>query len=703
MRFFSQVKIYFVFLLVTLFIFSAGLVGQDLDRSKAPEAGPAPQIKIGSYESFELENGLKCFVVENRKLPRVSFRLSIDSDPYLEGDKMGLSGMMGQLLRMGTESKSKEEIDEAVDFIGARLSTSSAGVSASCLTRHTEALLEVMSDVLLHPSFPEEELEKIKTQELSGLESNLDDAGAIARVVGRALRYGKDHPYGEVLTEASLIAVTREDCRELFEKEFIPNQAYLVIVGDMDVSTAKKYTEKYFSAWKSGELEARNFDFPEVPSTTQLNVVNKEEAAQSVVTISFPIDLKPGTEDVLPTSVLNDILGGGGFSSRLFQNLREDKAYTYGAYSALRSDRQVGYFAAQASVRNEVTDSSIVEFLYEINRLVKEPVEQEELQLMLNIMSGDFARALERPETVARFALNIERYNLPKDYYETYLERLAKVTAEDVQRVAKKYLRLEHANILVVGSKEEVFDKLKRFSATGKVQEYDAYANIIEEKPEELDAPKVDPREVLENYLQACGGKKKLSKVKGNKVVAVMEAGGFTVDFHTAYEQPDKYKLEVSMAGNNLQSLVINGSKGYQKGMQKTGEMNAEEIESALEKAAMFPQLQYLEDPAYKLESNGLASVNGEEAHKLFIYDSENKKTVEFYSVSSHLLLKRVSSEETEQGKQMEIQEFTMYEELDGIKIPHEIEMSAAGQKSILKMKLVELNPTFPTGFFEIK
>ena len=219
-------------------------VKEVLDRSKKPQPAPAPTIKIGEYQSFELANGLKVFVVENHKIPRISYSLVLDYDPIFEGDVAGYADFSGQLMRTGTTTRTKDQIDEAVDMLGGSLFTSSTGISASCLTRHNDALLQIMSDVLLNASFKTEELEKIRKQTLSGLETEKNDPKAISRKVSSVVVYGSNHPYGENMTEESVNKITLGKCNEFYKTYFKPNIAYLAIVGDITPEQAKPIVEK---------------------------------------------------------------------------------------------------------------------------------------------------------------------------------------------------------------------------------------------------------------------------------------------------------------------------------------------------------------------------------------------------------------------------------------------------------------------------
>lgn len=450
-----------------------------IDRTKAPEAGPAKSVQLGDYESFTLENGLKVFLVENHQLPKVSFQLTVDHPPFKEGKVAGAMNIMGDLLRMGTTTRNKQTIDEAVDFVGASLGTGSNGVYGGCLTKHTETLLGLMSDVLLNPTFPEEELQKIKKQTLSSLAQAKEDPGTISSNVRRVLLYGKDHPYGELTTEETIQAITKADCQAAYDTWFKPNISYLVIVGDIDKGQAKIMAERYFSDWKPGEVPEKELPAITFPEKTQVTFVEKAEATQSNITVAYPIEMYPGRVENVKASVMNEILGGGNFNARLFQNLREDKAYTYGAYSSLRSNENVGRFTISTKVRNEVTDSALVQIMYEMNRMLEEQVSPDEVQLVKNSLNGDFARSLERPQTIASFALNTARYGLAEDYYHTYLQRLEAVSVEDISGIAKQYIQPDKAHILIVGN-QEVADKLARFSADGQLRIMDHLGNLKE-------------------------------------------------------------------------------------------------------------------------------------------------------------------------------------------------------------------------------
>ncbi|MBK9337246.1 MAG: insulinase family protein [Lewinellaceae bacterium] len=257
-------------------------------RKKSPKEGSAPKIQIGKAETSKLSNGLTVIVVENHKLPRVSFRVFADFDPVQEKDAAGYADMAGELLSKGTTSRTKSQLDEEVDFIGASLSSDANGVSGACLAKHTDKLLGLMSDVLLNPTFPAEELDKAKRRAESGLASAKDNAEAIAGNVGKVLRYGKNHPYGENMTEETLAKITLDQIKNYHATYFKPNIAYLVIVGDINKADAIAKAEKYFGKWKAGDVPKHQYATPKQPEKTQVDFVHKTGAVNRSSILPIP-------------------------------------------------------------------------------------------------------------------------------------------------------------------------------------------------------------------------------------------------------------------------------------------------------------------------------------------------------------------------------------------------------------------------------
>ena len=684
-----------IFNIFLLLLFTGTLTAQQVDRSQPPKPGPAPKINLGNYNMFSLDNGLKVIVVENHKLPRVSFQLTLNIDPVDEGDKTGYVSMAGDLLRSGTQSRDKEQIDEAIDFIGGTLSTYSTGIYAASLTQHEDTLLTLMSDVLLHPTFPEQELEKSRKQTLTALKSIKDDPETIASNVAEVMNFGEDNPYGEQTTEATVNNITRNDLLHYYKTYFKPNVAYLVVVGDITEGRAKELANQYFGSWQKGDVPAHQYNFPPPPANDEVAFVDKTGAVQSVISVTYPVKLKPGSPDAIPASVTNAILGGGVFSGRLMQNLRETHAYTYGARSSISTDKLMGDFDASTSVRNSVTDSSITQILYEMKRMRDENVDNDHLQLVKNVLSGSFARSLERPQTIASFALNTQLYNLPADYYATYLEKIAAVTPEEVRQMSEKYILPGHSYIVVVGNKDEVAPTLTKFAADGKVNFYDYFGQPVKEK-KSIPAG-VTAQSIVNRYIEAVGGAKKLKKVKNVTIHATADIQGMDVSVVTYHQAPDKFMMEMSMNGNTLVKQVYDGEHGYMKSMMGSSEVGGDTLTRMKEQALMNPELQYNEK-GYKLELDGIEDVNGQDAYKINITSPGGNVSSNYFSVDSGLLVREVSTT----GQMTQESDLSDYRDVNGVKYPFKRLTTVGPQQVTINVKDVDNKSKIESKVFEM-
>ncbi len=682
-----------IFSIIILLAFVVAVSAQ-FDRSIPPKAGPAPEVQIGDYQQFTLPNGLKVIVVENHKVPAVAYSLTLDVTLPAQGDQAGYIDIAGQLLRSGTTNRSKAEIDEAIDFIGGTLSTQSKGIYARSLSKHSDQLLEIMSDVLLNPTFPEEELKKQVIQYKTAIQANKEEPSAIAENVAGKLIYGKEDPYGEIMSEQSLDNITTADCVNYYKNYFRPNAAYLVIVGDITPKEAKKQAKKYFGSWEEGAVPQNVFPYPKGYEQTEVAVANKEGANQSTIMVTHDVNLTPGHPDLPGARVMNSILGGGSFNARLFQNLREDKAYTYGAYSSLESDERIGSFTASAQVRSSVTDSALTEILKEMERMRTELVSDEELQLVKNSIIGNFGRALEDPQTVARFALNIERYDLPKDYYENYLKNIEEVTKEDVQEMAIKYLKPDHAVILAVGNASAITDKMKIFSPSQEVKQYDYYGKLVEKKAV---AANVSATDVIAEYIEAIGGKEKIALVNDLKMSMGMSIQGMEVKVEVLQKKPGMFYQATSMNGNVVSMQVLNGDKGKMKTPMGEQNLEGEALKQLQESARIFPELSYIKD-GVELKLDGVETVDGKETYKMIITQPSGNSTTVFYGVEDGLKYKEVT--ETPQG--VVSTTYASYQNIDGINFPMAMKQVLGPQSFDIEITEVAINKGIEDSQFEI-
>ncbi len=670
-------------------------------RANSPKPGSPPTINIGKAATFSLENGLKVILVENHKLPKVSFQIFVDAGPISEGEAAGYTDMFGDLLAKGTATRTKTQIDNEVDFLGASINSSANGVSGECLTRHSEKLLDLMSDILLHPVFPVEELEKDKTRTLSGLATQKSNADAIARNVAAVLRNTKFHPYGELTTEASVAKISIEKIKNYYQTYFKPNISYLVITGDIDQKLAEKFAKKYFGKWQRGEVKRADFPPPAMPEKTKIDFVNKEGAVQSVINITYPVNLHPADQDIIRARLMNTILGGY-FNSRLNANLREGHAYTYGAGSGLSPDEVVGSFTASASVRNAVTDSAVLQFLYELNHLRDVKVPAKELQLVKNVMTGSFSRSLEDPGTVAAFALRTARFNLPADYYEKYLAVLNAVTAEEIQAMAKKYVHPANAHILVVGNKGEVAEKLAKFSSDGKINYLDIYGNPERQFGKIPDG--VTAETIILDYVNAIGGLENIKKIKDIRSVVAMKTGGPVLTMTNFQKVPGKFLSVVQMNNQTMSKQVLNGEKSLEHGMGgATRAVEGENLVMLKENAMPSKEAFYLQN-GYKLKLVGVENLDGKNIYLLEVTRPDGSKFSEYYDMATSLKFREVQITGDGEEKQTMQTEFSDYRAVEGVLFAHAQTLTGIYPTPIqATISEIKVNEGIEDSVFEIK
>ena len=678
-----------IFALITLFLISMGAVAQ-IDRSQQPKPGPAPKISLQKPEEFKLSNGLTVLVMENHKLPRVSYSLVIDNDPITEGEKAGVAALFGSMMGNGTTNISKDAFNEEVDFLGARLNFGSQNASASSISKYSERILELMADASINPLLTEEEFQKEKEKLIEGLKTEEKSVDAVAGRVGGALAYGVKHPYGEFISEETVNNVTLDDVKAFYSKYFTPNKAYLVVVGDVNLKNVKNQVKKYFGSWeKSADLNVQMPTPNNNAQSTEINFVDMPNAVQSNISLTNNVNLRMNHPDYHAVLIANKILGGG-FNSYLNMNLREAHGYTYGARSSIGTDKYISRFSAGAAVRNAVTDSSVVETLKEINKIKTQLVTDEELSNAKAKYVGDFVLSMERPETVARYALNIKTRDLPEDFYSTYLEKINAVTTDDVKRVANIYFKPENARIIVVGKGSDVIENLEK---TGiPIKYFDKYANPVEKPEFSKPIPEgVTAKTVLDNYFAAVGGKDQMNAVKTVHASAnvTIEGAPFKPTAEIKQMAPNKESLEMNIEGmGTIVKQKFNGETGYaeQQGMKK--DLTPEEIAEKKGEHAIFPELSISPDNA-TLES--ITAIDGNDVYKVKV-SNNGKDSFRYYDVTTGLLTRAESTTEAQGQTFTTVTDYSNYSEVNGVQFPHSIKIKTGPQVIALDYTSLKVN-----------
>lgn len=669
--------------------FISGLINaQTVDLNKMPTPGPTPTVNIATPQTFKLKNGLTVMVVEDSKLPRVSTNLSFDHPPMVEGNKAGLSGIMSALLGSGTSTISKDEFNKKVDFLGASINYGSSGASAFTLSKYYPEILDLFAAGVVDAKFTQDELAKAKERSIAALKLEEKSAQTIGNRVFNTLTYGKNTALGEFETEETINAITLADVQEAYKKYYSPNNAYLVVIGDVKYNDVKSKLEKAFSGWKT-----YNYKFAPLPkfanvAKTEIEVVDVPTAAQSVILVGNLHNLKMKDPNYFAATTANYILGGGSLETRVNMNLREKNGYTYGAYTSLDTSKYDSNFGGTANVRGEVTDKAIQEFMTEIKGI--KTIQPIELNNAKEKLKGSFILSLERPETVARFALNLITQDLPKDFYTNYLKSVDAITLDQVQKASDSFIQPNNMRVFVAGKTSQFADGLEKLGYP--VKYYDAYGNATA-KPEvkKVDAG-VTVVSIADKYIAAIGGKDKVSKITSVTSVASTKVQGMDINIKNTQATGGKMNMEVSMMGNVVQKMTYDGTKGSMTAQGQTMDMPAEMQEAYAKEKAIFPEMMFATSKDYTL--GGIEKIEGADA-----YAVKSADATYYYDVKSGLKVAEIKKQKT-QGQEVEIPtNYSNYKAVDGVMFPFTVKVKQMGMDMQLDVQSYELNKATAADF----
>ena len=449
----------FVLLLVNL------SPAQAPDRTKPPELGAPPTMKLPAIQHLKLSNGIPVVLMEKHQVPLVQVELIVKAgsinDPK---DKVGLANMTAAMMEEGAGTRNSLELADAIDFLGANISAFSSwhtsGVAMFTPLSKLDDALQLFGDIALKPMFPKEELERNRKERLTTLMQWHDEPRSIASVQFSRTIFGKDHPYGRgsMGTEKSIRSFTVDDLKKFHQTYFCSNNAQIIVVGDVTADLILPTLETLFGKWKSGTVETGSVANVEQVKERTIYLIDKPDAPQSEIRIGR-VGAERMTEDYYAFKVMNTILGGS-FTSRLNQNLREKHGYTYGASSNFDFRVNPGPFLAGSAVQSAITDSALIEFMNELKGIL-ETVPDEELNRAKNYLTLRYPESFQSVGQIANQLAEVVNYNLPDDYFNNYAKNILAVTKEDVQRVSKKYVDPEKIAIIIVGDKKQIEDKIK--------------------------------------------------------------------------------------------------------------------------------------------------------------------------------------------------------------------------------------------------
>ena len=674
-------------LLTSLLVFPA--VGQ-VDRSKQPTPGPAPIIQVKEPQQYKLKNGLTVMFVENRKLPIISASLILDNPPILEGIKAGQSQLTSSLLGKGSKKIKKDDFYDEIDFMGSNISISASSAFAQSLTRYFQRTFQMMADAAINPNLTEEEFTKERDVLIDALKSSEKDVSTAARRVERLLAYGVDHPYGEYVTAGTVNNIKLSDIQRFYDFRFRPNNAYLVIGGDIDFESVKILVKKYFAKWKPSPVASSPIPKVTNPVSTQIDFVNMPNAVQSEVVVQSTTYLAKKDADYFPVLMANSILGGGG-EARLFLNLREDKGYTYGSYSSIGNSKITATrFRASASVRNEVTDSAVVEIVNEIKRIRTDLVSESELKKAKAKYVGNFVRSLEDPEIIASFAYEIATENLDPDFYKNYLDRINAVTVEDVKRVAQKYFNVDQARVVVTGKGVDVLDNLEKVQFNGNylpINYYNKYGTSIERPQKLAVADGITAESVLKSFINNTGVN--IADINALQLVYKGEFMQMSIKVEETYSDKEQ-KQVISVGGNAMMTSVVSQDSAYIKqGPNQTDLPKA--IHDDLKKTlAVLPEIGLLESQEATLE--GIVNINGSDAYEIKT-QGVGVTFTSYYDVNTGLRVRESSLINFNGQMQTNTTDYSDYSEQSGLILAGKKSFNLGGQDISLRLDKAEINP----------
>ncbi len=449
-----------VTLSLAILVIAAG-AGAAVDRTKKPELGPPPALKLPKVQAQKLSNGLEILVVEMHEVPVVDVTIALRAGAVRDPDDLpGLATFTANMLDEGAGTRSALALAEEVGFLGATL-TANAGTENAVVQLHVprrglEPALDLMADMVLRPAFADSEVARQRDLRKAGLVQLRDQPTAMAPIAFNAIVFGTSHPYGRPVggNEASTEKLTRDRVRGFHEAYYRPANARVLVVGDITLADARKLFEARFGSWKAGTVPPLPVVQPPPPAPRTFYLVDKPGAAQSVIRIGHP-GVPRTTPDYPAIMVLNTILGGS-FTSRLNNNLRETHGYTYGAGSQFEMRRLAGPFRASASVVTAKTDSSIIEFFKELRRIRDEKVPATELEKAKSLLALGLPGDFETTAGTAGQFLDLVVNDLPLDSYDSYVQKIMAVTADDVQRLAKQLIDPDHFAVVVVGDRKQI-------------------------------------------------------------------------------------------------------------------------------------------------------------------------------------------------------------------------------------------------------
>lgn len=689
------------------------------DLIAPPAAKPPSAVTLPKIDELTLANGLKVFVIKSDRLPVVSMQLAIKAGRIHEPHaRLGVSEATATMLVKGTKKRNALALAKAIDFVGGTIAADSTFeatlVSCSVLARNAKTCFELLPEMITQPTFPTDELAKVKEQMLGRVRQRLDDAGALASAHVQNLLWGNDHVRGWIDSEASVAAIDRDALVAWHKAWFVPANAMLVVTGDVDTNKLKGDLERSFGRWAKGPVPpAPTYQEPSL-SGSRIRLVDKPGQTQTHIRVA-QFGIKHTDPRFFDTLVWNYALGGGAFSSRMMKVVRVEGGKTYGASSSFDRNLDKGSFVASTFTRNSEAVATTKLLLGEIAKMAKGgPTQAEVTQAIANI-AGGYGLRFQSASDVGAALIGAELHGFGKEYLANYPIAVGKVDVESAKRAAAEVLDPRAYVIVMVGDAKDLEPQLKK---DGWRYEKVSFAQPVSpdvEKPE----PPADPKAIaaakrlVDEALAAKGGKAKLAAIKGVKQVAsgTTSIGPQTVPVETerVFVLPDKMRIDALIAGRIKVIIGVDGKKGWQQSTDpKTGNLVVQDIAASDQQQIEFerwrePELILLKaaDPAAKISLGADETINGAAHAVIKLKTPDDRVSVSLYIDKKTKLVSRMSYSS---GASSETDDFSDYRTVSGIKIAHKRKSRGTGEQARstdLELKSVEIDPKIDPKIFE--
>ena len=683
----KKLSIYLLFLIS----FCIGIKAEDkIDITQKPEPLPEKDFVFPKYETVILKNGLKVFIIEENNQPTTDIRLLIKGGSSVDGDRYGIADLVSTLLTKGAGNMTAFDIAKKMDGIGADFSANAGAdystLSASCLTKHLPAVLDMYKQVLDNPTFPKDEFDKAVKMMIAQIKQQKSSGSAVAGSLSRIAVYGTNHPYSKIHKEDVLNSINIDDIKAYFKKYFVPNNATLAIVSNLSKDEVIKLLDNTFDKWK----KADNITI-KVPDASPLPYgvyfVKRPGSVQSSVyltSLAVPYSEKY-YNDYIKLGMAANIMGGG-FGGRLFKTLRETYSYTYTPEGFLTTSKYINRVADGADVRTSVTDSAITVIIDQLKKLSTEPVQENELYRLKKYSSGSYKMSFQNSSVLAYLVQNSDFMGISIDHAKNYLRTINSITENDIMESAAKYMAPEKSYIIVVGD-QSVRDNLAKF---GKIYDYDLDLNPISGENAKMDKAGLDAKELIDKYVAAIGGKDKV-----NSVTSISSEG--TIHFEAGDMKTDGKIVEKTKAPNKQYQMVdlgfakqyswVDGKDCWSNNNGSEAKLEGSDAEKALADAIFMKET--------KLNTLGKkCEVLGKQKNNILLKltNKDNTEKIYYFDASTYLLNKIESTEVTPQGPIPVTVTFINYVNVDGLKLPGEVNMENPmyTMKSKLTYKLNE-------------